>query len=180
MNGADSPDSQDLVFKIAPGTDYGFPFCFNEGPPGGVGAQVHVVPNPRFNDAARCAAVPPATALDGWHTCTTGIDIPRGPLAPAAGAFEFPAPYSNSAYVGECGPFYPDALAPHIVADPTTAPHDVGHKVRRIVLDDQGNAVEVRDFLNLLALPTDVRFGPDGAMYVADVEGVLRVFPVLP
>lgn len=168
MNGADTPASQDALFRIAPGTDYAYPYCFNEGPPGGVGASVRVVPNPVFGDPARCAGRAPATALLGWHTCATGLDFPT------AGPFAFPEAMRGDVFVGECAFFFPDEGT-------TTMPitHNLSHKVVRVTLDQDGHATEVRDFLFPLALPTDVLFGPDGAMYVADAEMVYRVIPAL-
>lgn len=173
MNGADDPDSQDALYKIAPGTDYGFPFCYNEGPDAGTAGSIVVVPNPVFNDASRCAGVAPATALLGWHTCATGLDFPR-----ASGAWAFPAAWRSSVYVAECGPFQPDRVLAETLNSPTL--HNTGHKIVRVALDANGEATEVRDFITGLALPTDVQFGPDGAMYVGDLEMVYRVAPAVP
>lgn len=172
MNGADEPASQDLLYAIAPGTDYGFPFCYNVGPPGGVGAQVSVEPNPLFGDPARCAGRSPATALLGWHVCATGLDAPR------PGPWGFPAWAQRSVFVAECATFFPQSWLEHTLAQPTT--HNTAHKVVRVALGETGNAAEVQDFLTGLALATDVLFGPDGAMYVADAWGVLRVAPAAP
>jgi glucose/arabinose dehydrogenase len=99
----------------------------------------------------------------GWHACATGIDLPTdGSLLAFKGVFR------DSVYVGECGPFFPESNH--------AGPRDNGHRVMRIQLDPAtGEATSTSDFLTGLALPTDVRFGPDGAMYVADAEGILRV-----
>lgn len=167
-NGADVPSSQDLLYKITPGADHGFPFCYNVGTPGATGDGVSVVPNPLYDDAERCADAPAATALLGWHVCATGMDVSNG------GAF------GHAAYVGECGPFYPDDLIAQLAANPEGFQHNEGHKIARVMLDDNGDATEVRDFITGLALPLDVEFGPDGAMYVADAAEVLRVAPALP
>lgn len=160
MNGADVPSSQDALYRIAPGTFYGFPFCFSEGVPGST--AVSVVNNPLY-PSYDCSAVPPADALLGWHVCATGLDV-----APAS----WPEGFAGSVFIGECGPFFPE---PHAVGVST---HDAGHKVARVPIGPDGSVGEVHDFLVGLALPTDVLFGPDDAMYVADAEGVLRVAPL--
>lgn len=158
MNGADAPSSQDALYRIAPGTDHRFPDCYNEGAPGAVGAGVAVVPNPVLS--ADCAGAPKATALLGWHVCATGLDVP-----PAG------SPFGNAVYVGECAFFFPEP-------ERGFTQHDTSHKVARVLLDANGEATEVQDFLTGTALVTDVHFGPDGALYVADAEGVLRVAPL--
>ncbi|MGH7819198.1 MAG: PQQ-dependent sugar dehydrogenase [Candidatus Binatia bacterium] len=182
MNGSDAPPSQDPLFRIDPGTNYGFPFCFNQGTPGGTGANVEVVDNPLFVEAGNplvCGTVPPATALMGWHVCTTGLDFPTTEASVAADA-TFPDDFQSSVFVGECTPFFAASLVAQSLADPENARHNTSHKVARVALDDGGNATEVRDFVTGLVLATDVLFGPDGAMYVADAEGILRVAPAGP
>jgi glucose/arabinose dehydrogenase len=160
MNGPDTfpQDAQDALFKIAPGADYRYPFCFNRG--SDAGTDITTANNPLF-PAADCAGIPHATALLGWHVCATGLDV-----APAGSAF------GNAAFVAECGPFFPDPQ------DHGVSRSDTGHKVTRVTLDANGDAVAVEDFLTGLALPTDARFGPDGALYVADAGAILRVSPV--
>ncbi|MGQ0534861.1 MAG: plastocyanin/azurin family copper-binding protein [Methanobacteriota archaeon] len=169
-NGADSPPSQDALYRVTPGADHGFPFCFDEGLPGATGAGISVAANPLF-PSADCSGVAPATALLGWHVCATGLDFARpGPAA-------FPGAFGTSLYVGECGPFFvDDTVAKTLSQGPSH--HNTGHKVVRVVLDAAGNATGVSDFVTGLSLPTDVHFGPDGAMYIADAEGILRVAPV--
>jgi glucose/arabinose dehydrogenase len=164
MNGADAPSSQDPFYRIRPGTDYGFPFCYNVGAPGSV--EVSTVANPLF-PAHDCSQVKPADALLGWHVCATGLDLP------SEGTWAFPGGFHDSVYVGECTPFFPETNA---LDNPT---YNTGHKVARIVLDADGQPIAVEDFLTGLALPTDVLFGPDGAMYVADAVAVHRVASAL-
>lgn len=160
MNGADDPDSQDAVFKITtPGTDYGYPFCFNEGTPGGRDAKV--VNNPLFPDHD-CASVPSAYALIGWHTCGTGMDI--GKADDGFGGYVF---------VAECVALQPDRVVARSQEDISSATHSTSHKVVRV--SERG----VEDFVTGLVLAIDVHFGPDGAMYVADAEAIYRVQDLL-
>lgn len=163
MNGADFPPSQDAVYHmVTPGTDFRFPECFDVGAPGAVGDGISKVASPSF-PGTDCIAAPLATALLGWHICATGLDV-----APASfGGF------GGDLFVGECTPFFADP------ANDGVSEHNTAHKVARVELDDAGEAVAVHDFLVGLPLPLDVLFGPDGAMYYAGAEGILRVAPVI-
>lgn len=164
MNGMDAPPSQDGVYRMAtPGTDFRFPECMDVGAPGAVGDGVTKVANPVFPDAA-CEAAPRATALLGWHVCATGLDV----------APESFGGFGGDLFVGECTPFFADP------ANDGVSEHNTAHKVARVEIDDAtGEAVAVHEFLVGLPLPLDVLFGPDGAMYYAGAEGILRVAPVL-
>lgn len=159
-NGADATPSQDLFYKLSAGADYGFPFCYNVGTPGGT--DVTVVAQENYPDAD-CSNAPPAQAMLGWHVCATGLDV-----AP-------PGTFIDSVFVGECGPFFVDDLVRQSLVHPAHAMHNTGHKVVRVPLDANGDAGPVRDFITGLHLPVDVVFGPDGAMYVADIDTVYRV-----
>ncbi len=183
MNGADGPASQDLLYKVEWGVDHGFPYCYNVGPSGGVGSDVTVVDAPDvptvLPPGPDCASVPPATANLGWHTCATGLDFPT------EGAWAFPEAFHSSVYVGECVTFGADSWLNHNRQSanngkPMEITHNLSHKVAQVVLGPDGHATEVKDFVTGLALVTDVLFGPDGAMYIADAEGILRVAPVVP
>ncbi len=173
VNGADSPASQDTVYKVEPGQHHGYPFCYDVGPTGATGDAIDKVtapdsPNPSFP----CEDKPEATALLGWHVCATGVDFPTDAQEGYPDA-SFPSSMQQSLYVGECTPFQAQSLLDHVLDEPST--HNTAHKVARIPLDDGGEATAVDDFLTGLALPTDVQFGPDGAMYVADAGQILRV-----
>lgn len=172
-NGADEPNSQDTLYRITEGADHGFPFCFDIGPAGGTGDAISKTPSPVFPDAD-CADKPTATALLGWHTCATGLDFPT------TGPWQFPSGMQDSVFVAECSMFFGHTWAPSVLADPATASHSTSHKVVRVPLDEEGHATEVQDFVSGLALPTDVLFGPDGSMFIADAGMVYRVAPVLP
>lgn len=187
MNGADDPSSQDALFKLPTvdgadaGRNYTYPYCYNEGPAGGVGDDVQTVANPGFEGhpaAADCPSAPRAEALLGWHTCTTGLDFPRE--AAATGEVpnvSFPASFRSSVFVSECFHIFAPDWAERSSQDPGNATHSASHKVARVVLDDQGQATRVQDFVTGLAAPNDVQFGPDGAMYIADASGIHRVGP---
>lgn len=189
MNGADDPSSQDTLFEIQPGADHGFPFCYDRGPQGGVGDAIVKEANPDTPDPsitdADCREKPAATATLGWHTCSTGLDFPTdgadGPTTqgPAGTGFDwsFPADHQRSVYVGECSVFFVNDWAERQLEDGYST-HSNSHKVARVALNETGEATEVRDFVKGLTLPTDVQFGPDGAMYVADAEGIHRVAPL--
>lgn len=172
-NGADDPSSQDVLYRIEPGADHGFPFCYDIGPAGGVGDAITKTPNPLFPDAA-CDELPVATALLGWHTCATGLDFPT------AGPWAFPAGMHDSVFIAECAAFFADDWLREVGADPANASHSTSHKVVRVPLDGDGAATEVQDFVTGLALPTDVLFGPDGSMFIADAEAIHRVAPLVP
>lgn len=173
MNGADAPASQDSLYKITPGAHHGFPFCYNEGEPGATGDAVEKVPAPDSpNPSFPCDDKPAADALLGWHICATGLDFPTDPLEGYPDA-SFPEPLHRSVYTGECSPFALQDTFERSLEHPTT--HNTGHKVARVALDDAGEATEVKDFVTGLTLPTDVQFGPDGAMYIADAEKIVRV-----
>lgn len=164
MNGADATPSQDVVFHVQPGADYGYPFCFHVGPPGAGQAETSVANNPNFPDHD-CSGVPPATAMIGWHTCATGLEVSNG------------GPFGHALYVGECGPEQTDVVTAS-ANDPDHAGHNVGNKVVRVDLDANGDGTGVTDFVSGLPLAIDVAWGPDGALYLADATGVLRVAPL--
>ncbi|MGH7822077.1 MAG: hypothetical protein ACREQ9_20125 [Candidatus Binatia bacterium] len=86
--------------------------------------------------------MPPPTALLGWHTCTTGLDLPT------TGPSGFPdGEYRSSVYVGECTAFFAEDLVAKSLEDlqsedPVRVTHDTSHKVVRVELDENGEAVE--------------------------------------
>jgi glucose/arabinose dehydrogenase len=173
-NGADDPASQDTLYKITEDADHGFPFCFDVGSPGAVSGAIVKIRNPIWPNAD-CATKPTATALLGWHTCTTGLDFPAD-----NGNWRFPDAMQDSVFVGECATFFADSWFQRSLADPLHASHNTSHKVVRVALDGNGEATEVQDFVSGLALPTDVLFGPDGSMFIADADAIYRVAPLLP
>lgn len=189
MNGADDPASPDAFYRLdelADGepVDYRFPFCYPDGPAGVTGEDVGLRPNPAAPDHdcylfanvdspsdldCDAAAHPTADAVLGWHVCATGLDFPGD------GAFAFPESYRTDAFVGECGTFTAGTSAERTVESGDG--RNTGHSVAHVPIED-GEVAGVRDFVTGLSLPTDVEFGPEGAMYVADLEAIYRVQPV--
>lgn len=179
MNGAQMPaESQDVVYKIEEDEHHGFPFCYDRGDPGATGEAIAKAPNPDSpNPDFPCEGRPTAEAMLGWHVCATGVDFP-----PHASSVEtdavFPQAFRSSLFVAECGPLSPESVANQTVNDQAST-HNTGHKVARLPLNDTGVPTGVRDLVNGLQAPTDVQFGPDGAMYIADADVVYRVFPTV-
>lgn len=99
------------------------------------------------------------SALFGMHVSADGLAFNPGTSLPSA--------YDHDLFVAEFGNFFGDEA--------------VGHKVVRVTFDDAtGDVASVEDFLTGM-LPLDLVFGPDGAMWVADLGGtVYRVAAVNP
>jgi glucose/arabinose dehydrogenase/plastocyanin len=173
-NGADNPNSQDTVERIQPGAHHGYPFCISTGAPGQTEelAKEHWAGSPHTD--FDCQRSPPAEALLGYHVCATGIDFPSDP-EPGHPDFSFPEDRSSSLFVGECAFFQAQNTIQENLEHASR--HNTAHKVSEVELDETGDAQDVDAFLEGLALPTDVQFGPDGAMYVADAGTILRVAP---
>lgn len=189
-NGADDPACPDAFYRLdelADGepVDYRYPYCFPDGPAGATGDDVGLRPNPAAPDHDNChvfadvdslddldcdaAAHPTADAVLGWHVCATGLDFPSD------GPFAFPDRFGSDAFVGECGTFSPGNSLQRTLESGDG--RNTGHSVAHVAIED-GEVTGVRDFLTGLSLPTDVQFGPEGAMYVADLQSVYRVQPV--
>ncbi|PSG96280.1 hypothetical protein BRD56_11345 [Thermoplasmatales archaeon SW_10_69_26] len=171
-NGADNPNSQDTLERIREDAHHGYPFCISQGEPGQItdlGKEQWIgSPNPDFP----CADRPPAEALLGYHVCATGLDFPKQ-AEPGHPDFTFPEERTSSVFVGECAFFQAQNTIVESLEHPSR--HNTAHKVTEVALDDQGEVTDIHAFLEGLALPTDVQFGPDGAMYVADAGQILRV-----
>ncbi len=175
-NGGDTPASQDTFYKVQEDTHHGYPFCASQGDPGATDGIVKEAWEGSPHEDFNCDRSPPAQALLGWHVCATGLDIPT--LAePGYPDFTFPDEMRSSAFVGECAVFSADSWLEKNLEHPST--HNTAHQVTRVALDEDGEATDVREFIEGLALPTDVEFGPDGAMYIADAEKLLRVAPTM-
>jgi glucose/arabinose dehydrogenase len=189
MNGSQGPASQDVFYRLdelgsgnlstgnpnrvidefedAP--HYGFPYTLNftEGDEEGSGREaenIELRPNPVYDDSRDIdpADYVPGDALMGWHVCATGLDFPT------EGQYAFPEEVSGDAYIAECG-----AYEARRTVEKTRQGHDTdntGHKVTRVKLNDDGSIEGYQDWLAGFSSPTDVTFGPEGAMYIADLD----------
>lgn len=172
-NGADTPNSQDTLERIEPGAHHGFPFCVSQGDPGDTEGLEKTLWEGSPHTDFDCSRSPSAQALLGYHVCATGLDFPSQPEANHPD-FSFPDDRRSSVYVGECA-FFQDSWLDENLEHPSA--HNTAHQVTEVSLDETGSATDVRPFVKGLALPTDVQFGPDGAMYIADAGTILRVAP---
>lgn len=198
MNGSQGPASQDVFYRLdeigqsgVPSGDttrvidefedvphYGFPYALNftEGKADGSGRETEgfeLRPNPVYDDDPvdiDPADYVPGSALMGWHVCATGLDFP------SEGRYAFPEKYHSDAYIAECGSYEAQTTV-----DRTVAGHDTdntGHKVTRVDLADDGSINGYQDWLTGFSSPTDVEFGPEGALYIADLDnGVFVAHP---
>ncbi len=174
-NGANVPaNSQDTFQQVHPDTHHGYPFCVSQGQAGATdGIEIGLWEGSPHEDFD-CERSPPADGLLGWHVCATGIDFPT-PAEEGYPDFTFPQDKLQSAFIGECGPFDPIQSLEKTLEQPSL--HNTGHQVTEVALDDEGDATDMMGFVEGLNLPTDVTFGPDGAMYAADVNKILRIAP---
>jgi glucose/arabinose dehydrogenase len=198
MNGSDMPASNEPLYRTpvfdrkvvgqdAQGQpifgpvidDAGFPSCLYGAHPnnfpfpetnGGLGHQhpetFEPVDNPnsavtdRFGRCQKDKVIRPIMFFRSAHNGTTGLAFERGN--------NFPARYDNDLFVGEWGSIWNlNGAVP------------TGHKITHIDIGPDGLPQRKREFM-AGAIPMDVTFGPDGAMYVADMQGVIyRVVSVM-
>lgn len=144
------PDHQNLPFEeiniLRDGAHFGWPYCHGDR-----------IPNPEFDDAARCAStIPPAFTMQA-HSAPLGITFLQQATA-------FPAAYRGDALVAYHGSWNRDI--------PT------GAKVVRLRVEG-GRPVGVEDFLvgwqdergRRWGRPVDVLVAGDGAVLVSDDQG---------
>ena len=145
---------------------FGFPWCLYERDRGGLSgfaqdlSQGSCSPLPAAASDGLPAPVVQArpSALFGDHVSADGIAFNPGT--------NFPRGQDGDLFVAEFGNFFGTVPA--------------GHKVVRVHFDAAGNVVAVKDFLTGV-LPLDLTFAPDGALWVADLSGViLRVANLIP
>jgi glucose/arabinose dehydrogenase len=145
-----TPDHQNLppeeINILTDGGDYGWPYCYGDR-----------VPNPEYNDAARCArTIPPAAKLQA-HSAPLGMSF-------LARATRLPAAYRSDLLVAYHGSWNRDT--------PT------GAKVVRVHVAG-GKPGEVEDFItgwqradgSRWGRPVDVLVAADGAVLVSDDQG---------
>ena len=156
------PDHQDLppeeVNILKDGGDYGWPYCYTDP------TSKKAVPNPEYNDAARCATTIPAALGMQAHSAPLGITFLNG-------ATTFPADYRGDALIAFHGSWNRDV--------PT------GAKVIRVKIS--GNKpVGYEDFITgwqtadgeRWGRPVDVLVIPNGSVLVSDDKGgaIFRVY----
>ena len=199
MNGSDFPASNEPLFRVdvdntkvvgqdAQGNpihgpvieDAGFPSCLYGGHPnnwpipetsGGFGHDHPETFEPennsnsavtdKFGECRRNEVIRPIMFFREAHNGTSGLAFERGD--------QFPERYDGDLFVAEWGSIWN-----------TNGASPTGHKVTHVDIDpDTGLPERKREFLTG-ALPMDVTFGPDGALYVADMQGLIyRVAHVL-
>ena len=144
------PDHQNLppeeINILHSGGDYGWPYCYSD--------SGRAVPNPEYNDAARCAPTIPAALEMQAHSAPLGIAF-------LAGATEFPAEYRGDLLVAFHGSWDRDV--------PT------GAKVVRVRIAN-GLPASYEDFVagwqrpdgSRWGRPVDVMVYRDGSVLVSD------------
>jgi glucose/arabinose dehydrogenase len=178
MNGPDGqtygsvtrPAGEDTlnIFDTADGVieHFGFPWCLYDRTKGGLGGftqapsqgSCNPLPAKAFTGLVGPAAQAKPSALFGLHVSADGLAFNPGT--------NFPATYDHDLFVAEFGNFFGTIPA--------------GHKIVRVHFNAAGGVASVDDFMTAL-LPLDLTFAPDGAMWVADYEGLIyRVASIIP
>lgn len=115
----------------------------------------------KFGECPRDEVIRPIMFFSEAHNGTSGLAFERGD--------QFPKRYDGDLFVAEWGSIWNTNGAP-----PT------GHKITHVDIDPQTGLVERKREFMTSPLPIDVTFGPDGALYVADMTGeIYRVVHVL-
>lgn len=187
MNGSDNPSSSEPLYRTdiddtrvvgadPDGTpvegpvvdDMGFPSClydphtnafplpeFGHDHPGIFTPEDN--PNPRvieqFGPCPRNTVVRPIEFTTEGHEGTSGLAFERGD--------DFPERYDGDLFLVQWGSLWNLSGA-----------QVTGHKIMHIDIGPDGRVERRREFMTS-PLPIDVTFGPDGAMYVADMAGVI-------
>jgi glucose/arabinose dehydrogenase len=178
MNGPDGmtygtklrPAGEDTLdeFDVADGVvdHFGFPWCLYAQTRGGLAGftqdpsrgSCNPLPAMAFASLPGPAVQAHPTALFGLHVSADGIAFNPDT--------NFPKAYDHDLFVAEFGNFYGNTPS--------------GHKIVRVHYGPAGGVASVTDFMTGV-LPLDLTFAPDGALWIADLTGViLRVASVVP
>jgi glucose/arabinose dehydrogenase len=172
MNGSDDPASSEPLYRtdVSDGVvaDMGFPSCLydphpNPFPEPVLGHDHPGNPEPENNSdqrvldafgACRKGAItrPIAFTTEG-HEGTTGMVFERNS--------RFPARFDGDLFVAQYGGWW------NVNGGQIT-----GRKILHVDIDGVGEVTDSREFMTS-PMPMDVEFGPDGALYVADLTGVV-------
>ena len=136
----DNLPPEEINIVAGPG-NYGWPYCYGKN-----------IPDPDYNDPARCrTAIPPALELPA-HNAPLGFDFYRGE--------QFPPEYRGDVFVALHGSWNRSTPG--------------GYKVARVRVEN-GRPTRWEDFATgwlsgrrAWGRPADVLSGPDGALYVSD------------
>ena len=196
-NGVQNPETQDSFYRldeigrrdVPDGDDelrpkkfsdiphYGFPYVLPYGEDGDAGreTETELQVNPKYEDVDfefdPDNYIAP-DAMMGWHVCATGLDFPTN------GQTAFPDKVQEDAYIAECGAYSAQSTVENTLNAGDT--RNTGRKVTRVDLDKDGNVQGYQDFLTGFSSPTDVQFGPEGAMYIADLDnGIFVAHPTV-
>ncbi len=140
----------DELNLLADGADYGWPYCY--------ALDAKRLPNPEYNESARCLGAVPAAFEFQAHSAPLGIAFNYKD--------QFPPQYRGAAFVAFHGSWN---------RMPRT-----GYKVVTVFFKN-GKPVRVVDFMtgwltsdgNVLGRPVGVAFAPDGSLFVSDDDGII-------
>ncbi len=172
MNGSDDPASSEPLYRtdISDGVvdDMGFPSCLydphpNPYPEPYVGHDHPGNPEPenssnpavleQFGPCKKASVVRPIAFTTEGHEGITGLTFERDSGLPAR--------YDGDLFVAEYGGWWN-----------LNGAQVTGRKILHVDVDEAGAVVAQREFMTS-QMPMDVVFGPDGALYVADLGGVI-------
>jgi hypothetical protein len=145
---------------------FGFPWCLYDRANGGLTGftqdpdEGSCAPLPAAASAGLAGSVQRAfpVALFGNHVSANGLAFNPGT--------NFPAEYNGDLFVTEFG-------------NNPGGTEFAGHKIVRVRFGAAGEVTGVEDFMGSVA-PLDLTFGPDGALWIADLSGLILRVAALP